>query len=74
MCDTIYNVYEQNRREYYMTLKDHITTLKNRHRELDAEISRLLSSPSATDSEVNELKRQKLQLRDQISRLESEAA
>ena len=57
--------------EIFMALSEHIETLKQKHRDLDIEISRLLSSPSSTDREVSLLKRRKLQLRDQIARLES---
>ena len=56
-----------------MSLTERISSLKQKHRDLDAEIERLSLSPSSA-GEVNELKRQKLHLRDEIARLESEDA
>ncbi len=54
-----------------MSVHSHIEQLELRHRNLDEELSALAKSPSATDREVREVKRRKLQLKDEIARLNS---
>jgi len=57
-----------------MALDAHIDMLKQKHGELEAQLMSLAASPSIPDVELRSLKQQKLQLKDQISRLQSEAA
>ena len=57
-----------------MSVEAHIQQLKERHMALESELSELISSPSASDQEKAEVKRQKLRLKDEINRLQSEAA
>jgi len=49
-----------------------IMMLKQQHRDLDAAISSLEASGTADQLQVRRLKRQKLQLKDQIVRLEDQ--
>ncbi|MGI9391604.1 MAG: YdcH family protein [Boseongicola sp.] len=57
-----------------MSVEAHIQQLKERHTALESELSTLIASPSANDEELAEVKRQKLRLKDEINRLQSEAA
>jgi hypothetical protein len=43
--------------------------LEQRHRALESEISEMMAHPAADDFKVAELKRRKLQLKDEIARL-----
>ncbi len=54
-----------------MSVEAHIQQLKQRHQSLEAQLDTLSSSPSASSIEVSEVKRRKLRLKDEISRLES---
>lgn len=55
-----------------MALEAHITELVEKHRNLDRRIERELSRPIADDLKVAELKKQKLHLKDEISRLQAQ--
>lgn len=55
-----------------MALEAHITELVEKHRDLDRKIERELSRPIADDLKVAELKKQKLHLKDEISRLQAQ--
>jgi hypothetical protein len=46
-----------------------LAELEQRHRALEAEINEMLAHPAADDLKVAELKRRKLQLKDEIARL-----
>jgi len=61
-------------RRYFMSVEAHIEQLKERHTALESELSNLTASPSVSDVELAEVKRQKLRLKDEINRLQSEAA
>jgi hypothetical protein len=52
-----------------MTLQNHLSELERKHRTLEREIQAAISSPGTDDLKVAELKRRKLQLKDEISRL-----
>jgi hypothetical protein len=54
-----------------MPLQNHLTELERKHRALEREIQDTLNRPSADDMRLAELKRRKLQLKDEISRLRS---
>ena len=43
--------------------------LEQRHRDLESEIHEMMAHPAADDLKVAELKRRKLQLKDEIARL-----
>lgn len=52
-----------------------LAELEQRHRALEVEINEMLAHPAADDLKVAELKRKKLQLKDQIARMrQSESA
>ncbi|CAH1654886.1 YdcH family protein [Chelatococcus asaccharovorans] len=53
-----------------MSLQAHIMELKRRHQALEEEIQSTLSSPSASTLKVAELKRKKLQLKDELEQLQ----
>ena len=53
-----------------MTIQDHIMGLDRRHHELEKEIAEALKHNSFDDLKIAELKRQKLQLKDEIERLQ----
>jgi hypothetical protein len=53
-----------------MSLDTHLATLEQRHNALDNEISAARASkPAIRDSELAEMKRRKLKLKDEIERL-----
>jgi hypothetical protein len=54
-----------------MPLQNHLTELERKHRALEREIQDTLNRPSADDMRLAELKRRKLQLKDEIARLRS---
>lgn len=57
-----------------MSVEAHIEQLKERHTALESELSTLIASPSASDVELAEVKRQKLRLKDEINRLSAPAS
>ena len=52
-----------------MSIQAHLAELERRHQALENEISEALTHPSADDLKVVELKRRKLQVKDEIARL-----
>jgi hypothetical protein len=52
-----------------MPLQNHLTELERKHQALEREIQEALAHPSISDLRLAELKRKKLQLKDQISQL-----
>ncbi|QFU15442.1 YdcH family protein [Microvirga thermotolerans] len=52
-----------------MPLQNHLVELERRHQALEREIQDALNHPSTDDIKLAELKRKKLQLKDQIARL-----
>ena len=56
-----------------MSLDVHISELRERHKKLEAEISKELLHPSSDHLEIQNLKRKKLKLKEEIERLEKEA-
>ncbi len=55
-----------------VALQQRVVELKLEHRELDAAIERIAADPAQDQLELHRLKRRKLLLKDQISRLERE--
>ena len=53
----------------YMSMITHLAELEMRHQALEEEINEALAHPSTDDLKIAELKRRKLQLKDQITRL-----
>lgn len=52
-----------------MSLQGHIVELQRRHEALEKEIEKEWSHPAADEQKVAELKRRKLQLKDQMLKL-----
>lgn len=56
-----------------MPLSGHLDVLSDKHRVLERKLEQALNSPSASDTELTELKREKLKLKDEIQRLSTGA-
>ena len=54
-----------------MSLQVHLTELEQKHQALEREIQDAMSHPSSDDLRIAELKRRKLQLKDEIAKLQS---
>ena len=52
-----------------MTIQSHLSELQRRHRALEDEIADAMTHPSADGLKIVELKRRKLQVKDEIVRL-----
>lgn len=52
-----------------MPLQNHLTELERKHQALEREIQDALAHPSTNDLKLAELKRRKLQLKDEITKL-----
>ena len=57
----------------HMSPETHLAELERRHRALEAEISEALAHPSSDGLKIAELKRRKLQVKDEIARLQQES-
>ncbi|HYM98920.1 MAG TPA: DUF465 domain-containing protein [Aestuariivirgaceae bacterium] len=54
-----------------MSLQTHLSELTAKHKALDSQIEEELAHPSSDDLTITELKRKKLKLKDEITRLEA---
>lgn len=52
-----------------MTLQNHLAELERKHDALEREIQEAACHPAVDDTKVAELKRRKLQLKDELARL-----
>ena len=52
-----------------MTIESHVAELERRHQSLEREIEEAMTHPAVDSLAVSELKRKKLQLKDEIARL-----
>ena len=52
-----------------MSMQSHLAELERRHQALEKELAEALAHPSANDLEIAQLKRRKLQVKDEIARL-----
>jgi hypothetical protein len=57
-----------------MSTQAHLAELEKRHQTLEDELNEALSHPSADDLTIAELKRRKLQVKDEIARLRQDAS
>ncbi len=57
-----------------MALAQRVESLRKRHAEVDEELHREISRPSGDDLLINQLKREKLILKDELSRISPEQA
>jgi hypothetical protein len=55
-----------------MSLQAHLSELAAKHKTLESELADALAHPASTDQEIAELKRKKLRIKDEISRIESQ--
>src|SRR5213083_16265 len=58
----------------HMSIQAHLAELERRHQALENEISEALAHPSTDGLKLAELKRRKLQVKDEITRLRQEAS
>ncbi|HET7848629.1 MAG TPA: DUF465 domain-containing protein [Pseudolabrys sp.] len=56
-----------------MSMQSHLAELEKRHQALEEEINECLTHPAVDDLKVRELKRRKLQVKDEITRLRQTA-
>ena len=56
-----------------MSTQSHLAELEKRHASLETEIAEALQHPSTDDLTLAELKRRKLQIKDEIARLQQQA-
>lgn len=56
-----------------MSIQDHLVELKARHRALEKEIADAVSHRSTDDAKIAELKRRKLQVKDEIARMHADS-
>ncbi|WP_371809429.1 MULTISPECIES: YdcH family protein [Bartonella] len=54
-----------------MATEAHLESLERKHQQLESEIDKAMASPSADDLAINELKRKKLALKDEIEKLKN---
>ena len=52
-----------------MSMQSHLAELEKKHQALEEEINECLAHPAVDDLKIVELKRRKLQVKDQIERL-----
>lgn len=52
-----------------MALQNHLSELERKHEALEREIQDAVAHPATDDTKVAELKRRKLQLKDELTRL-----
>jgi hypothetical protein len=57
-----------------MSLQAHLGELQAKHRALEAELAEAMNHPASTDAEIAALKRKKLRLKDEITRLQHQQA
>lgn len=54
-----------------MSIQEHLVELKAQHQALEEEIADAIAHPSTDDAKIAELKRRKLQVKDEIVRMQS---
>ncbi len=57
-----------------MSLSSHVEELKRKHQTLSDQVEDLQRAPGTSDVQIAELKKQKLKLKEEISRLEASAS
>jgi hypothetical protein len=72
ICDTLMT--QTLNRRINMSLQTHLKELERKHRALEDAIHKAAASPSSSDTSLSDLKRRKLQLKDEISRLKKGSA
>jgi hypothetical protein len=54
-----------------MTLAGHLAELSEKHRALERKLQEAISSPGSDDIEISRLKREKLKIKDEMTKLQS---
>jgi hypothetical protein len=57
-----------------MSIQTHLSELERRHQSLEEELNEALAHPSSDAMKIAELKRRKLQVKDEIARLQQDAS
>ena len=57
-----------------MSLKNHLTELMAKHRSLEKELLDAMAHPATNDAVVADIKRKKLRVKDEITRIEKDLA
>jgi hypothetical protein len=57
-----------------MSIQAHLAELEKRHQALEDELNEALAHPSTDDLKIAELKRRKLQVKDEITRLRQDVS
>lgn len=57
-----------------MSMSSHLEELRRKHEVLSEKVEDLQRAPGSTDAEISELKKQKLQLKEEIERLTTATA
>jgi hypothetical protein len=57
-----------------MSLKNHLNELVMKHRALEKELADAVAHPATTDSQVAEIKRRKLRVKDEITAVERQVS
>ena len=55
-----------------MSLQAHLSELASKHKALESELAEVLAHPATSDAEIASLKRKKLRIKDEMTRLESQ--
>ena len=55
-----------------MSLQAHLSELAAKHKALEEELAEAMAHPASSDAEIAELKRKKLKIKDEMTRLESQ--
>jgi hypothetical protein len=55
-----------------MTLQAHLGELISKHKALEKELADAVAHPATSDQEIAEIKRRKLKIKDEITRLENQ--
>jgi hypothetical protein len=57
-----------------MTLQAHVSELVSKHQALEAQLAEAMAHPASSDAEIADIKRRKLKIKDEITRLEAQPA
>ena len=57
-----------------MSIQAHLAELERKHQTLESELADALAHPSVDDMTIAELKRRKLQVKDEIARLKQDSS
>ena len=57
-----------------MSIQEHLVELKARHQALEEEIADAIAHPSTDDAKIAELKRRKLHVKDEITRMQASSS